>query len=80
MVIMFFKRFFEWLFLVITFFFITLFLYEFFLIVNDWLLPIDEQKEPIGRSIKVISMEENGNLVSIYDVIERLKFYYWFGE
>lgn len=73
------RRLFEWIILVIIFFLLTLFLYDFFNMISDLISPINNYKEPLGKSIKVFDMS-NDNSSNFEQFIERLKVFYWIGE
>lgn len=74
------KRIIEWVFLFIMFLFITLFLYEIFILLDDLISPIDKYKEPNGKAIKVIDMYGTSGDTYLNDFLHRLQIYYWIGE
>ena len=74
------KRLLEWLFLFLLFLFASLVLYKLLFVLNEQLNPIEKQKEPIGRSIKVIDMQAEENLSFKNEITHRLRIYYLVGE
>jgi hypothetical protein len=69
--------------MVILFIIFTYFLYHLLGLVNNWIEPMNRYKEPNGRAVKVFQYErpsmDKGSVDSV-DMVERLKFFYWYGE
>jgi hypothetical protein len=45
-----------------------------------WIQPMDPYREPMGRAIKVFHYEEASSINEDWTWLDRLKFFYWFGE
>ncbi len=41
---------------------------------------MENNKKPIGKSIKVADMNERSTSLNSEDLIDRLKIFYWIGE
>ena len=80
MVVIALKRLIEWLVLFVLFFILTLSVYRTIYVLEDKINPLNNYKEPIGKSIKVVEMDQSESMFSQGQFFQRLKFFYWIGE
>ncbi len=63
---------------VLLFTVLTLFFYHALSLVNQWLIPTDPYRVPVGHAVKAFQPENS--LESWVTPRERLRLYYWYGE
>ncbi|GAK39942.1 DUF4227 family protein [Paenibacillus urinalis] len=55
--------------------------YNVFNLFSEWITPVDHYKIPEGNALKVFHHEEGTGLVmEKTSMLERLRFFYWYGE
>ncbi|MCM3784078.1 YqzK family protein [Neobacillus mesonae] len=55
--------------------------YNVFNLFSTWITPVDHYKIPEGNALKVFHPEQGTGLeLKKTNIIERLRFYYWYGE
>lgn len=55
--------------------------YNVFNLFSEWITPVDHYKIPEGNALKVFHHEEGAGLImEKTSMIERLRFFYWYGE
>jgi hypothetical protein len=66
--------------ILILFVLLSFIFYQLITILVVWIEPVDPYKEPMGRAIKVFHYEESVTTEEGWTWMDRLKFFYWFGE
>jgi hypothetical protein len=74
------RRMIEWIKLLILFILLSFVFYHLISWMVVWIQPIDPYREPMGRAIKVFHYDDASSTVGEWHWIDRLKFFYWFGE
>jgi hypothetical protein len=74
------RRIIEWIKLLILFILLSFVFYHLISWMVVWIQPIDPYREPMGRAIKVFHYDDASSTVEEWHWIDRLKFFYWFGE
>lgn len=75
-----FRRLFEGIRLIIIFAVTTFIFFSVISFFSDVIKPSNPYRKPEGRALKVMKVEEHFYPSSESGAIERLKFFYWYGE
>ncbi len=73
-----FRKWVRWLKFMLLFILLTLLLYQLTGWISDWTRPDRRYREPEGRSVKAFQLSDR--VAEPRSPMERLRFFYWFGE